>query len=78
MFLQHDLVSDHVFGEMQVVFCRNVLIYFGDELRKRVIAKLVQSLAPGGFLCLGTSERLPREAGNELVPFAAPGIYRHG
>ena len=77
LFLQHDLVSDHVFGEMQVVFCRNVLIYFGDELRRRVIAKLVQSLAPGGFLCLGVSERLPREAGGEVVPFAAPGIYRH-
>lgn len=58
MFMQHDLVSDHVFGEMHVIFCRNVLIYFGRELRTRVLAKLGQSLCPGGFLCLGSSERL--------------------
>ena len=78
LFLHHDLVSDHVFGEMQIVFCRNVLIYFDRALRERVLAKLVQSLAPGGFLCLGASERLPRGVAGELSEFAAPGIYRHG
>jgi chemotaxis protein methyltransferase CheR len=79
LFLQHDLVGDHVFGEMHVVFCRNVLIYFGKELRRRVIAKLVQSLCPGGFLCLGQSERLVRTSdAQDLVEFAAEGrMYRH-
>lgn len=57
VFFQHDLVSDHVFGEMNVILCRNVLIYFGEELRERVFDKLEGSLRPGGFLCLGSSER---------------------
>jgi chemotaxis protein methyltransferase CheR len=59
VFFQHDLISDQPFGEMQVIFCRNVLIYFGPELRRRVIAKLGQGLCRGGVLCLGKSERLP-------------------
>jgi chemotaxis protein methyltransferase CheR len=60
LFFQHNLVSDQAFGEMQVIFCRNVLIYFGADLRERVLNKFAQSLCPGGFLCLGSSERLPR------------------
>jgi chemotaxis protein methyltransferase CheR len=62
LFFQHDLVTDHVFGEMHVILCRNVLIYFGRELRERVLDKLTQSLRPGGFLCLGSSERLSASA----------------
>ncbi len=58
LFFQHDLSSDHSFGQMNVIFCRNVLIYFGRELRERVMAKLVASLIPGGYLCLGSTERL--------------------
>jgi chemotaxis protein methyltransferase CheR len=67
LFFQHDLVSDHAFGEMNVVFCRNVLIYFGTALRERVIEKLTESVRPGGFLCLGSAERL-RE-GNTMTDF---------
>ncbi len=58
LFFQHNLVSDHVFAEMHVIFCRNVLIYFEPALRDRVLRKFTQSLRPGGFLCLGSSERL--------------------
>ncbi len=61
LFFQHDLVSDQVFGEMHVVFCRNVLIYFDKELRQRVLGKFRESLRSGGVLCLGASERLLRE-----------------
>jgi chemotaxis protein methyltransferase CheR len=58
LFFQHDLVSDQAFGEMNVVFCRNVLIYFNADLRARVLRKIADSLCGGGFLCIGTSERL--------------------
>ncbi len=61
LFFQHDLVSDYVFGEMHVVFCRNVLIYFDAELRTAVLRKFVKSLCAGGFFCLGASERLSRD-----------------
>ncbi|MBX3226883.1 MAG: protein-glutamate O-methyltransferase CheR [Labilithrix sp.] len=79
VFFQHDLVGDQVFGEMHVVFCRNVLIYFGQELRRRVLDKLAASLVPGGFLVLGTSEELPGSTCDErFKPFArAERIYRY-
>jgi len=78
-FFHHDLVSDHVFGEMHVVFCRNVLIYFGRKLRGRVLEKLAQSLCPGGFLCLGDSERLgDSDVERRFKPFVAErAIYRY-
>ena len=60
VFFHHDLVGDHVFGQMHVVFCRNVLIYFGRELRMRVITKMAAGLCRGGFLVLGSSEHLGR------------------
>jgi chemotaxis protein methyltransferase CheR len=79
LFFQHDLVSDHVFGEMDVIFCRNVMIYFGRELQERVLGKLGQSLRRGGFLCLGRSERLSRDGRSRFYE-VAPGepIYQEG
>jgi chemotaxis protein methyltransferase CheR len=60
-FFQHDLVSDYSPGEMQVIFCRNVLIYFGEQLRQRVFSLLEEGLTGRGCLCLGASEALPAE-----------------
>jgi chemotaxis protein methyltransferase CheR len=76
VFFQHDLVADYVFAEMHVVFCRNVLIYFGRDLRARVLDKLERSLCRGGFLCLGTSERLPTGDRGPFVEVGAERIYR--
>jgi chemotaxis protein methyltransferase CheR len=58
VFSDHNLVSDGVFGEMQMVFCRNALIYFGRELHDRAIGLFKESLCSGGFLCLGNKESL--------------------
>jgi chemotaxis protein methyltransferase CheR len=58
VFASHNLAVDGIFGEMQMVLCRNVLIYFKEQLKERVLALLDASLAPGGFLCLGTKEAL--------------------
>lgn len=57
-FSEHNLVTDGVFGEMHLVVCRNVLIYFNRELQDRVVGLFVDSLCPGGFLCLGSKESL--------------------
>lgn len=82
LFFQHDLVSDYVFGEMHVIFCRNVLIYFDRDLKLRVLTKFRESLREGGLLCLGSAERLSAEelslGFRELAPDAR--IYRcvHG
>ena len=58
VFADHNLVTDGVFGEMNMILCRNVLIYFTRNLQGRVIKLFLDSLAPSGFLCLGTKESL--------------------
>jgi chemotaxis protein methyltransferase CheR len=71
VFFQHDLVTDYALGEMQVIFCRNVLIYFGAELRARVLAMFEKSLCRGGFLCLGANESLPAAFSNGFAEISA-------
>jgi chemotaxis protein methyltransferase CheR len=61
-FASHNLATDGVFSELQVIFCRNVLIYFDKELQQRVLGLFAASLAPGGFLCLGSKESLQYSA----------------
>ena len=58
LFSVHNLASDTVFNEFQLISCRNVLIYFNEELQKRVIDLFYESLANFGFLCLGSKETL--------------------
>ena len=57
-FANHNLVTDGVFSETHLVVCRNVLIYFDKDLQDRVLRLFSDSLAPGGFLCLGSKESL--------------------
>ena len=58
VFTEHDLATDYVFGEMQIVMCRNVLIYFNRALQNKVFKLFHECLDLGGFLCLGTKETL--------------------
>ncbi len=58
LFSFHNLVTDGVFGEMHVIFCRNVLIYFDKVLQNKVLQLFYNSLVPGGFLCLGSKESI--------------------
>ncbi len=58
IFSDHSLVSDAVFGEMQLISCRNVLIYFNRELQNRAFGLFKDSLAHHGFLGLGSKENL--------------------
>jgi chemotaxis protein methyltransferase CheR len=47
-------------GRFDVIFCRNVLIYFDDGARRVAAENLFENLAPGGFLCLGHTESMSR------------------
>ncbi len=58
VFSDHNLVTDGVFGEMNLILCRNVLIYFNRELQNNVFKLFYESLTPGGILCLGSKETL--------------------
>ena len=77
-FANHNLVSDGVFGEMQLIVCRNVLIYFGDDLQERALGLFRDSLVHGGFLCLGNKESLSCVAGAAEFRAISPAasIYR--
>jgi chemotaxis protein methyltransferase CheR len=54
----HNLVTDSVFSEVQLILCRNVMIYFDRSLQNWVLTTLNNSLSRNGFLCLGTKETL--------------------
>ena len=58
MFSQHNLVTDHSFSEFNVIFCRNVLIYFDRDLQDRVHALFYDSSAMFGILALGSKESM--------------------
>jgi chemotaxis protein methyltransferase CheR len=58
VFSDHSLVTDAAFGEMHLISCRNVLIYFDRGLQDRVIGLFRDSLARKGFLGLGSKESL--------------------
>lgn len=54
----HNLVSDRSFNEFQLIFCRNVLIYFDKTLQDKVLSLFDDSLEKLGFLVLGSKENL--------------------
>ncbi len=58
VFAAHNLVTDWVFGEMNLIFCRNVLIYFDKKLQNRVVRLFKESLSEKGFMCIGLKESL--------------------
>lgn len=47
-------------GPVDIIFCRNLLIYFGEASRRIAAAGMYEAMRPGGFLCLGHSESMSR------------------
>lgn len=78
IFSDHNLATDNVFSEINVVICRNVLIYFQKELQNRAIGLFWKSLRTHGYLCLGTKESLMfSQYENNFEPVVKPfKIYR--
>ena len=73
-FSRDSLISPHgfapkesIFGSFDLVFCRNVLIYFSLELQEAVLDKLIRSLDNRGYLILGESESLTRKTQSRLA-----------
>jgi chemotaxis protein methyltransferase CheR len=58
VFSDHSLATDSVFAEVQLVSCRNVLIYFNRELQNRALGLFHDSLCRQGFLGIGAKETL--------------------
>lgn len=58
VFSTHNLAADTSFNQFQLIICRNVLIYFNQELQNRVLSLFDNSLETKGFLALGSKETL--------------------
>jgi chemotaxis protein methyltransferase CheR len=61
-------------GKFHVIFLRNVMIYFDNDTKRKVVARLVEKLRPGGYFIVGHSESL--NGINETVKPVKPTIYR--
>jgi chemotaxis protein methyltransferase CheR len=73
--MDDDMLS--IVGDVDVVLCRNVLIYFDADARKRAIAAFARKLVPGGYLLLGHSESLINlSTAYELVHLSSAMVYR--
>jgi chemotaxis protein methyltransferase CheR len=55
-----DPVQMRSFREVDIIFCRNLLIYFDDKSRLEAIEAMYDCLSPGGYICLGHSESMSR------------------
>jgi chemotaxis protein methyltransferase CheR len=72
-------------GLFDVIFCRNVLIYFDDTSRRIAAENLYENLSPGGFICLGHSESMSRISSlfevcrfDDAIVYRKPDGARHG
>jgi chemotaxis protein methyltransferase CheR len=61
-------------GQFDIIFCRNVLIYFSSELKAEILRKMHKQLTPGGYLVLGASESLSGLNDHFTMIHCRPGI----
>jgi len=57
-FTKFNLISDHPSDQFDIIFCRNVMIYFDNTTRQQVVDNLLTALKPGGYFFVGMSESL--------------------
>ena len=62
-------------GKFDIVFCRNVLIYFSPEVKQQILQKIAASLQDGGILFLGASESLSGLTDKFTMVRCSPGLY---
>lgn len=75
-FAQHNLADPDYPRQLDLVWCRNVLIYFAPEARRQAVTRLIDSLAPGGFLFVGYAETLRDFGALEAVRTPDAVLYR--
>ncbi|MDD2864389.1 MAG: protein-glutamate O-methyltransferase CheR [Methylococcales bacterium] len=74
IFIQHNLIeSPPKLGQFDVIFLRNVLIYFDNETKAKVVSRLLPSLHSGGYFLIGHSESL--NGVTERVRLVQPAVY---
>jgi two-component system CheB/CheR fusion protein len=76
IFSAHSVIRDPPFSRMDLVSCRNLLIYFNSELQDNVLPVFNYALRPGGFLFLGPSESVSRHSDLFSAVDKKQGIYQ--
>jgi chemotaxis protein methyltransferase CheR len=76
IFFKHNLVSDSSINEFNLIFCRNVLIYFDKSLQQKVFNLIDESLIRNTFLILGQSEALPEKYNYKTIGDKKNKIYK--
>lgn len=73
-FLEHNLLVDPYPQHQHLILCRNVIIYFTEEAKNDIIRRFAESLAPGGYLLVGSTETIFRSDQYRLRS-VAPFLY---
>ncbi len=75
LFRQFNLMNPLPFRKpLHVVFIRNVMIYFEEETKRRLLERIVNAMVPGGYLFVGTTESVDRDALG--LDYVIPSVYR--
>ncbi len=75
MFRKFNLMNDFPFTKkMHVVFLRNVMIYFSEDTKRKLVDKIYDILEPGGYLIIGNTENIDKEASR--LEYIRPSIFR--
>ncbi len=77
VFSVHDLLTDAPFSRLDLISCRNLLIYLRSEVQQKVLSRFHFALREGGILFLGISERVGSESGHFESIAKNQGLYRH-
>ncbi len=75
-FVQHNLLDPLAEGPFDVIFCRNVLVYFTPEAARRALKNLSAALRPGGILFLGPADVASTPLGFKLLGPSGHSIYQ--
>lgn len=68
-FFQHNLVQDDYPQDFDLIFCRNVMIYFDERLKMNSLKRFHQSLKPNGYLIIGYYDVLPKAGQDYFEPY---------
>jgi chemotaxis protein methyltransferase CheR len=73
-FVRGNILDGPPWSDVDVIFCRNVMIYFDAAHQQRLVTRLAEALAPGGYLFLGHTETLRGMSGRFRMISLRPGI----
>ena len=75
-FRAHNLLESYsLLGKFDIIFCRNVLIYFSADVKQKILQQIAGQLQPAGVLFLGASESISAASDTYAMIICNPGLY---